>query len=184
MDSDDYYSILQIDAGATMEEVRAAYKRLALLHHPDRSKHPQANERMQRVNAAYTVLSDVEKRARYDLERIFRTVQEAAETQPIHAQQPSVGQTYSPEQEPVDQRPFSDHQTRPDPEMQKEQRRKRERWLWTQLMWILRLIFIIIFLFVSSLANGQVNFIIILLLISLSIYITATMILRVRNLVK
>ena len=66
----DYYSILIIDHNASLEEIRAAYKRLALLTHPDRSRHPQANQQMQLLNEAYEVLSKPEKRARYDQDRI------------------------------------------------------------------------------------------------------------------
>jgi len=53
----DYYSILKIDPDASLEAVRSAYKRLALLTHPDLSGHPQANQQMQRLNEAFEVLS-------------------------------------------------------------------------------------------------------------------------------
>jgi len=57
----DYYSILLIGSNASLEEVRAAYKRLALLTHPDRSRHPRANQQMQLLNEAFEVLSSPER---------------------------------------------------------------------------------------------------------------------------
>ncbi len=69
MKEPDYYSILQIDPDASLEAVRSAYKRLALLTHPDLSGHPLANQQMQRLNEAFEVLSNPEKRAQYDQDR-------------------------------------------------------------------------------------------------------------------
>ena len=47
VENTDYYTFLQIAPSATLDEVRAAYKRLALIYHPDRSDHPQATRQMQ-----------------------------------------------------------------------------------------------------------------------------------------
>ncbi len=63
----DYYAILGVSREATQEEIKKAYRRLALQHHPDR--HPgdkEAEERFKEINEAYAVLSDPEKRAQYD----------------------------------------------------------------------------------------------------------------------
>jgi curved DNA-binding protein CbpA len=58
------YDALRLPRNASMEEVRAAYRRLAREHHPDRAG---ANgETMARINQAYGVLSNPERRARYD----------------------------------------------------------------------------------------------------------------------
>lgn len=69
--ADDHYDILQLRPDATAAAVRAAYRALAQRNHPD--KHPsdpqRAAERMQRLNAAYEVLSDPVRRAAYDAQR-------------------------------------------------------------------------------------------------------------------
>jgi len=63
----DYYQILELDKGADQEQVRKAYRRLALLHHPDRNPDDrEAADRFRGIAEAYGVLSDQEKRQRYD----------------------------------------------------------------------------------------------------------------------
>jgi molecular chaperone DnaJ len=62
----DYYEILGIERGASEEEVKRAFRRLALEYHPDRNKSPEAEERFKEVNEAYQVLSNLEKRGVYD----------------------------------------------------------------------------------------------------------------------
>lgn len=67
MDQKDYYEILEIEHEATPQKIKEAYRRLALQYHPDRnSGNYDALERMKAINEAYAVLSDTEKRARYD----------------------------------------------------------------------------------------------------------------------
>lgn len=62
----DFYEVLGVSKNATAEEIKRAYRRLALQYHPDRNKTKEASEKFKEVNAAYEVLSDGQKRAQYD----------------------------------------------------------------------------------------------------------------------
>jgi len=62
----DYYSVLGIAKGASLEEIKKAYKKLAKQHHPDVSKDPDAEKKFKEIVEAYQVLSDPEKKQNYD----------------------------------------------------------------------------------------------------------------------
>ena len=62
----DYYRILGVRPNSTLEEIRQAYRRLAILHHPDRTGDRQATVQMQEINEAYSVIGNPTKRLRYD----------------------------------------------------------------------------------------------------------------------
>lgn len=65
----DYYGVLGLEKTATAAEIKKAYRKLALEHHPDRNQGPGAEaaaEKMRELNEAYSVLSDENKRASYD----------------------------------------------------------------------------------------------------------------------
>ena len=62
----DYYEILGVDKKATEAQIKSAYRKLAKKYHPDVDKSPSAQEKFKDINEAYEVLSDKEKRARYD----------------------------------------------------------------------------------------------------------------------
>lgn len=67
MEYKDYYKILGVERNASLDEIKKAYRRLALKYHPDRNPgDKQAEEKFKEINEAYQVLSDPEKRARYD----------------------------------------------------------------------------------------------------------------------
>ncbi len=63
----DYYDILGVSRSAPNKEIRQAYRKLARKHHPDVNPgDKQAEERFKQINSAYEVLSDAEKRKKYD----------------------------------------------------------------------------------------------------------------------
>ncbi len=63
----DYYDVLGVDRGASVGEIKKAYRRLAVEYHPDKNpNNAEAEERFKEASEAYAVLSDSDKRARYD----------------------------------------------------------------------------------------------------------------------
>lgn len=62
----DYYKILGVGKSATQQEVKSAYRKLALQYHPDRNKGKEAEEKFKEVTKAYEVLGDETKRKTYD----------------------------------------------------------------------------------------------------------------------
>ncbi len=62
----DYYKTLGVSKNASAEEIKKAYRKLARQHHPDVNKKPEAEKRFKEINEANEVLSDPEKRKRYD----------------------------------------------------------------------------------------------------------------------
>jgi molecular chaperone DnaJ len=66
MSNRDYYDILGVGRNASDDEIKAAFRKLARQYHPDVNKEDGAEEKFKEINEAYGVLSDREKRARYD----------------------------------------------------------------------------------------------------------------------
>ena len=63
----DYYAVLGVAKGSSADEIKKSYRKLALEHHPDRNPDaPDAEDKLKKINEAYAVLSDVQKRASYD----------------------------------------------------------------------------------------------------------------------
>ena len=63
----DYYEVLGVSRNASKDEIKDAYRKLAMQYHPDRNKSPDAEEKFKEISEAYAVLSDDEKRQQYDM---------------------------------------------------------------------------------------------------------------------
>lgn len=66
MSDRDYYDVLGVGRNASEDEIKAAFRKLARQYHPDVNKEADAEEKFKEINEAYGVLSDADKRARYD----------------------------------------------------------------------------------------------------------------------
>ena len=67
MSKRDYYEILGVSKNATVDELKKAYRKLAMQHHPDKNPDDkQAEEKFKEAAEAYEVLSDAQKKAKYD----------------------------------------------------------------------------------------------------------------------
>ena len=63
----DYYEVLGIEKGASETEIKSAFRKMAMKYHPDRNPgDKEAEEKFKEVNEAYSVLSDPEKKEKYD----------------------------------------------------------------------------------------------------------------------
>ena len=62
----DYYEVLGVARNASEEDIKRAFRKMALEYHPDRNKKDGAEERFKKINEAYQVLSDAKKRSAYD----------------------------------------------------------------------------------------------------------------------
>src|SRR3954451_2692839 len=74
----DYYEVLGVPKNASKDDIKNMYRKLALQYHPDRNKATGSEEKFKEISEAYAVLSDDEKRKRYDTyghvgsEEVFR----------------------------------------------------------------------------------------------------------------
>ena len=63
----DYYSILQISKNASADQIKKKYRQLALKYHPDKNSSEQAEQKFKQISQAYQVLSDPQKKQKYDV---------------------------------------------------------------------------------------------------------------------
>lgn len=80
----DYYQILGVRREASFDEIKRAYRKLVVIHHPDKSKDPLSNEKIKEINEAYDVLGDPEKKRSYDLGSFKPLVETFTQTTPPH----------------------------------------------------------------------------------------------------
>ena len=84
----DLYSVLGVSKQASQEEIKKAYRSLALKYHPDRNQgNAEAEEKLKEINAAYTVLGDEDKRRQYDMSGFY--------SNSAYQNQNAYGQNYS-----------------------------------------------------------------------------------------
>ena len=62
----DYYEVLGVPRNASKDQIKDAYRKLAMQFHPDRNKAPEAEEKFKEISEAYAVLSDDQKRQQYN----------------------------------------------------------------------------------------------------------------------
>ncbi|CDZ77537.1 Curved DNA-binding protein [Legionella massiliensis] len=86
MDYKDYYKIMGLERGASQEEIKRSYRKLARKYHPDVSKEENAEAKFKELGEAYEVLHDPEKRAKYDQYGQYWKEQEQARHNP-HSEQ-------------------------------------------------------------------------------------------------
>ncbi|KAI8336625.1 hypothetical protein BC941DRAFT_51337 [Chlamydoabsidia padenii] len=101
----DYYNVLGLSDTATEEDIKKAYRKLALKYHPDKNKEPGAQKKFQDISNAYQILSDPSERQKYDRERRYHE----SSTTSNHPQY-QASHTPSYQQEPFGRRhppPFS-----------------------------------------------------------------------------
>ncbi|MFN8911510.1 MAG: DnaJ domain-containing protein, partial [Alphaproteobacteria bacterium] len=67
MSKQDYYSLLSVEKNASQDDIKKAYRKLAMKYHPDRNQgDKEAEKKFKEINEAYEVLKDEQKRAAYD----------------------------------------------------------------------------------------------------------------------
>lgn len=114
----DLYKILQVDPSAEPEVISAAYRRLALKYHPDQNRSADAAIRMQDLNEAYSTLSNLDKRAQYDRERVPAP---SANHSKEKSEQSNEAESYRPATEEPKQRKQSEENQRRDSQIKRDQ---------------------------------------------------------------
>ena len=67
---EDYYKVLGVEESASQDEIRKAYRKLSLLHHPDKNPgNTEAEEKFKNINEAYQAIGSEDERRKYDMSR-------------------------------------------------------------------------------------------------------------------
>lgn len=116
----DYYAVLGIAITSTQIEIKAAFKKMALLWHPDRNKDKDTTRQMQDINEAYTLLNDEEARNRYDKEyqyfmnykkaKHFEQEQKRTPPKPSNSTENAQQEKYTSNHKTTDEEAKSDYQ--------------------------------------------------------------------------
>ena len=111
--SPDHYETLGLPPSSTPEEVKKRYRSLARRYHPDVNSNPDAAQKITRINEAYHILGDADRRALYDAERMLRTPPQNRPTpRPAERPAPRSGAA-KPEFKPRPAAPSSPARSRP-----------------------------------------------------------------------
>ena len=84
----DFYKLLGIKKNATENEIKKAYRKMALKYHPDKNKNPGAEDRFKEIAEAYDVLSSKDKKQIYDNYGYEGLEQSKSGGQPFHTRNP------------------------------------------------------------------------------------------------
>ncbi|HET7147448.1 MAG TPA: DnaJ domain-containing protein [Candidatus Nitrosopolaris sp.] len=105
LDSSGYYAILGVSEQATYPELKRAYRRLARKYHPDRNNSSHAEGMIKKINAAFEILSDDDKKRKYDKanyelelekEEIRFTMQQVSESNGIYSHYENTSRNHDP----------------------------------------------------------------------------------------
>lgn len=118
-----YYAILGVPERASQLEIKKAYRRLARKYHPDRNGTAHAEDLIKKINAAYEILSDVNKREQYDKSSFGEVGQHEWQQQQQQEQQQHETPMHEPYQEHFSGREYTEQQQQQEQQQQSKARK-------------------------------------------------------------